>query len=99
MLRSLGEQLRLIGIDPAGLNAESISRSAALRSPIHGWVSKVNVNIGRYVQPTDVLFELVDPKDIHLALTVFEKDLGRCGWARKSTRAPPRTPMKNTRPK
>lgn len=76
-LRSLGEQLRLIGIDPAGLNAESISRSAALRSPIHGWVSKVNVNIGRYVQPTDVLFELVDPKDIHLALTVFEKDLGR----------------------
>lgn len=77
MLRSLGEQLRLIGIDPSGLSAESISRSAALRSPIHGWVSKVNVNIGRYVQPTDVLFELVDPKDIHLALTVFEKDLGR----------------------
>ncbi|MBK8614643.1 MAG: efflux RND transporter periplasmic adaptor subunit, partial [Flavobacteriales bacterium] len=74
-LRSLGEQLRLIGIDPAGLTAESISRSASLRSPIHGWVSKVNVNIGRYVQPTDILFELVDPKDIHLALTVFEKDL------------------------
>jgi len=74
-LRSLGEQLRLIGVDPAGLTAESISRSVALRSPIHGWVAKVNVNIGRYVQPTDVLFELVDPQDIHLALTVFEKDL------------------------
>jgi cobalt-zinc-cadmium efflux system membrane fusion protein len=74
-LRSLGEQLRLIGVDPAGLTAETISRSVALRSPIHGWVAKVNVNIGRYVQPTDVLFELVDPKDIHLALTVFEKDL------------------------
>ncbi|MBL7985673.1 MAG: efflux RND transporter periplasmic adaptor subunit, partial [Flavobacteriales bacterium] len=74
-LRSLSEQLRLIGVDPAGLTAEGISRSVALRSPIHGWVAKVNVNIGRYVQPTDVLFELVDPKDIHLALTVFEKDL------------------------
>ena len=74
-LRSLGEQLRLIGVDPTTLTAESISRSVALRSPIHGWVSKVNVNIGRYVQPTDVLFELVDPTDIHLALTVFEKDL------------------------
>ena len=74
-VRSLGEQLRLIGVDPASLTAESLSRSVALRSPIHGWVSKVNVNIGRYVQPTDVLFELVDPKDIHLALTVFEKDL------------------------
>jgi len=74
-LRALGEQLRLIGIDPAKLTADNISRSVALRSPIHGWVSSVKVNIGRYVQPTDVLFELVDPKDIHLALTVFEKDL------------------------
>ncbi len=74
-LRSLGEQLRLIGVDPSKLTAENLSRSVALRSPIHGWVARVNVNIGRYVQATDVLFELVDPKDIHLALTVFEKDL------------------------
>ena len=74
-LRALGEQLRLIGIDPAKLAADNISRNVSLRSPIHGWVSSVEVNIGRYVQPTDVLFELVDPKDIHLALTVFEKDL------------------------
>lgn len=74
-MRSLAEQLLLIGVDPSTLKAETISRSVALRSPIHGWVSKVNVNIGRYVQPTDILFELVDPKDIHLALTVFEKDL------------------------
>lgn len=74
-LRSLAEQLRLIGVDPDKLSAENLSRSVALRSPIHGWVSSVKVNIGRYVQPTDVLFELVDPKDIHLALTVFEKDL------------------------
>ena len=77
IMRSLAEQLRLIGLDPAALTAEGISRTVALRSPIHGWVAKVNVNIGRYVQPTDVLFELVDPKDIHLALTVFEKDLPR----------------------
>jgi cobalt-zinc-cadmium efflux system membrane fusion protein len=74
-MKAIAEQLRLIGIDPNALTAEGISRTVALRSPIHGWVSKVNVNIGRYVQPTDVLFELVDPKDIHLALTVFEKDL------------------------
>lgn len=74
-LRSLAEQLRLIGVDPASLSADNISRSVALRSPIHGWVAQVRVNIGRYVQPTDVLFELVDPKDIHLALTLFEKDL------------------------
>lgn len=74
-LNALGEQLRLVGLDPGRLTVDNLSRSVALRSPIHGWVSSVKVNIGRYVQPTDVLFELVDPKDIHLALTVFEKDL------------------------
>jgi membrane fusion protein, heavy metal efflux system len=35
----------------------------------------VNVNIGKYVNPSDVLFEIVDPRDIHLALDVFEKDV------------------------
>ncbi|MBK6343471.1 MAG: hypothetical protein IPF41_13020 [Flavobacteriales bacterium] len=38
-LRSLGEQLRLIGVDPTALTSESISRGVALRSPIHGWVA------------------------------------------------------------
>jgi cobalt-zinc-cadmium efflux system membrane fusion protein len=33
------------------------------------------VNVGKYVNATDVLFELVNPTDLHLALTVFEKDL------------------------
>lgn len=74
-MSALSEQLQLIGIEPGKLTAENLSRSVALRSPIHGWVSSVNVNIGRYVQPSDVLFELVDPTDLHLALTVFEKDL------------------------
>lgn len=35
------------------------------------------MNIGKYVAPTDVLFELVNPDDIHLALTVFEKDFDK----------------------
>ena len=32
---------------------------------------KVNVNIGKYVNPSDILFELINPEDIHLNLTVF----------------------------
>ena len=63
-MRALAEQLRLIGVGPEQLSADNISRSVALRSPIHGWVAKVNVNIGRYVQPTDVLFELVKTRGL-----------------------------------
>lgn len=76
-VRALGEKLRLIGINPDRLTASSISRSVNLHAPINGYVSKVLVNPGKYVTPSDVLFELVNPTDIHLALTVFEKDLSR----------------------
>ena len=33
--------------------------------------------IGKYVNPSDVLFELVNPTDIHLGLTIYEKDLDK----------------------
>ncbi|MBL7750444.1 MAG: efflux RND transporter periplasmic adaptor subunit [Chitinophagaceae bacterium] len=74
-IRALGEKLRLVNIDPEKLNENTISRSVPIYSPINGFVSKVNVNIGKYVNPADVLFELINPDDMHAALTVFEKDL------------------------
>lgn len=75
LIKSLEEKLRIVGIDPEKLTVGNISRTINLRSPINGFVTKINVNIGKYVNPADVLFELVDPDDIHAALTVFEKDI------------------------
>jgi cobalt-zinc-cadmium efflux system membrane fusion protein len=77
LVKGYDEKLRLIGINPSRLDESSISRSVPVYSPINGFVSKVNVNIGKYVNPSDVLFELINPDDIHAALTVFEKDLGK----------------------
>lgn len=74
-IKSLSEQLFLAGFDPASITEENISRSVALRSPIDGYVATVKVNTGAYINPGDVLFELVDPEDIHLNMTVFEKDV------------------------
>ncbi len=73
--RALSEKLRLIGIDPTQLSEDNLSRSVRVLSPIDGFVSAVHANIGKYVTPTDVLFELVNPKDIHLNLKVFEKEV------------------------
>lgn len=75
MIKSLEEKLKIIGIDPLQLTVSNISRTVSLRAPIDGFVTKVNVNIGKYVNPADVLFELVNPDDIHAALSVFEKDM------------------------
>jgi membrane fusion protein, heavy metal efflux system len=77
LVQSLSEKLKLIGINPATRNAGNISKSVSIPSPISGFVSKVNVNIGKYVNPADVLFEIVNPSDIHLALTIFEKDINK----------------------
>ena len=77
LVKSLEEKLKLIGVDPNKIGANNISRSINIYSPINGFVSAVNVNIGKYVNPSDVLFELVNPTDIHLALTIFEKDVDK----------------------
>jgi cobalt-zinc-cadmium efflux system membrane fusion protein len=45
----------------------------------------VNINIGKYVQPTDVLFELINPDDIHAALSIFEKDVSKVAIGQKVT--------------
>ncbi len=75
LLKSLSEKLLLIGVNPDHLTEKTISRTVNIYSTISGFVSKVNVNIGKYVNPTDILFELVNPDDLHLTLTVFENDV------------------------
>ncbi len=83
LVKSLSEKLQLIGINPTALNEDNLSRSVNVYSPINGFVSAVDVNIGRYVSPTDVLFELVNPEDVHLNLTVFEKDVNKLSIGQK----------------
>ncbi len=72
---AMGEKLKLIGINPGNLNESNISSTIKIYSPISGYVSQVKVNIGKYIQASEVLFDLVNPEDIHLNMTVFEKDL------------------------
>ena len=63
-LSALSEKLRLIHINPESLSEASLSRSINIYSSIDGFVSKVNVNIGKYVTPSDIIFELI--KGIHI---------------------------------
>jgi len=73
----LAQKLKLLGIDPQKINAASIRPFVYVVSPISGYVSKVNVNTGKYINPTDVLMELINTSDIHAALTIFEQDIAK----------------------
>jgi membrane fusion protein, heavy metal efflux system len=77
LIKSLEQKLLLTGLNPSKISVNNISKSINIYSPITGFVSAVNVNVGRYVNPGDVLFELVNPDDIHLTLSVFEKDINK----------------------
>ncbi|WP_164122847.1 MULTISPECIES: efflux RND transporter periplasmic adaptor subunit [Sphingobacterium] len=74
-LDALAQQLHLVNIDPDRLTTGSIAKGIYIYSAITGFVSKVNVNKGRYVSPSEVLFELIDPNAIYLSLKVYEKDI------------------------
>ena len=77
LVKSLEQKLILIGISPEKLNEENISSTVNLVSPISGFLKEVNVNIGKYVSPNDVLFEIVNNEKLFLELTLFEKDAYR----------------------
>lgn len=74
MVKSLEQKLLLIGINPSQLREDNISSSVNLVSPITGFLKAVNINMGKYVSPTDVLFEIVNSDKLFLELTLFEKD-------------------------
>jgi membrane fusion protein, heavy metal efflux system len=76
-IRGLEAKLKLAGIDMSGLGEGKISSVARLYSPINGIVKSSNINIGKYVLPTDVMFELSDNSDLHVALNIFDKDIGK----------------------
>jgi cobalt-zinc-cadmium efflux system membrane fusion protein len=82
-VKALEQKLALIGINPANLHEYDISRSVAVVSPISGYVKSVNINIGKFVAPSDVLFEIVNSDKLFLELTLFEKDADKVSEGQK----------------
>ena len=82
-VKSLEQKLTLIGINPANLHEDDISSSVAIVSPISGFVTAVNVNLGKFVSPADVLFGIVNSDKLFLELTLFEKDANKVAKGQK----------------
>ncbi|WPO78351.1 efflux RND transporter periplasmic adaptor subunit [Flavobacterium sp. KACC 22761] len=74
-MASLAQKLELLGLNVNRLNASNITKAINVVSPVNGLVSKVNINNGKYVSPTEMLFELTNIQDVMLTFTVFEKDV------------------------
>ncbi|SDQ90831.1 efflux RND transporter periplasmic adaptor subunit [Flagellimonas zhangzhouensis] len=71
----LEAQLQQLGINSAGVRNGTIYQRVPLKSPIEGFVEKVKVKTGQYVEPQTDLMEIVDTHHVHADLMVFEKDV------------------------
>jgi len=76
--QGLAAQLRQLGLQPEQLATTGrIVPTVALATPVGGYVKSVKINPGQYVNPQDVLVEVVSRDDLHLQLNVFEKDIAK----------------------
>jgi cobalt-zinc-cadmium efflux system membrane fusion protein len=76
-------KLEMLHIDMTKLERGEIVREVNIHSPIAGYVTQMNVNIGSYVQPTDALFKIADTGHLHAELTVYEQDIPKLAIGQK----------------
>lgn len=71
----LEQKLRMLNLNPKHIQQGKISPTINLYAPINGFVTKVNVSNGSFVDASTEIVEIVDTDHIHLELSVFEKDI------------------------
>ena len=75
MVNGMEAQLKILNVNTSSVRNGTIAQHIALRSPIEGFVQKVDVKTGQYVEPQTELFEIVNTHHVHADLMVFEKDV------------------------
>ncbi|MGK7371581.1 MAG: efflux RND transporter periplasmic adaptor subunit [Candidatus Halalkalibacterium sp. M3_1C_030] len=68
-------QLNQLNLNVEQIRNGDIFSSVPVVSPIDGYIEKVLVQIGQYVDPQTTMFEIVDNEHVHADLMVFEKDV------------------------
>ncbi|MFL1896598.1 efflux RND transporter periplasmic adaptor subunit [Aquimarina sp. 2-A2] len=75
LVKGLEAQLQQYNISASGVRNGTIYQRIALRSPIEGFIEKVHIKTGQYVEPQTNLIEIVNTHHVHADLMVFEQDI------------------------
>jgi len=70
-----GKQLTQLGVSLAQVRQGKLVTRIPVTSPITGYVDKVKVNVGGYVDMQTPIMSIVDNSRLHCDLNVFEKDM------------------------
>jgi cobalt-zinc-cadmium efflux system membrane fusion protein len=71
----LKARLRLIHIDPVQVEKGIIVPVSSILSPIQGYITKMDLVMGQFIEPQATVMELIDIDQLQLNLYVFENDL------------------------
>lgn len=74
-LEAASAQLTILGLVPADLLANGIRPYLEVKSPLNGYITGLNINLGKYVNPGEPLCEVIDKGETLISLTAYEKDL------------------------
>ncbi|MDL2276968.1 efflux RND transporter periplasmic adaptor subunit [Parabacteroides sp. OttesenSCG-928-G07] len=74
-LEAASAQLTILGIDPKELLNTGIRPYLEVKSPLNGYVTGLNINLGKYVSPGEPICEVVNKEETLLHLTAYEKDI------------------------
>lgn len=83
LLSSLESQLVQVGLSPSSVAKGNIVKTISIKSPMDGYIHKIQVNTGSYVEPAKEIFMIVDNHHIHIDLQVFEKDISKVKQGQK----------------
>lgn len=68
-------QLSLLGVDTSVLLSDGIEPCMEIKAPISGYVSDMQMNVGKHFKAGDPLCHIIDKSNTMLRLTAYEKDL------------------------
>ncbi|MFN0048140.1 MAG: efflux RND transporter periplasmic adaptor subunit [Cytophagales bacterium] len=93
--KSLSEKIKMLNLPVSKLNSSNISSKINILSPIKGYVTAVNVNMGSFIAPQNVMFEIADTDHLHAELYVYEKDIAKLAVGQKVSIVLANDPSKN----
>lgn len=76
-VHGMASQLQTYGINAENVSTRNIQKTISITAPISGYISAVNVSVGQFVSPSEILYSIINNNAVHLELKVFEKDLDK----------------------
>lgn len=78
-VKGLEQTLSLAGIDAKSVKSDNIKRTANLYAPIGGYIKTSNIVQGNFVNPSDILLEIIDISTLFVNLNAFEQNISSLG--------------------